>query len=350
MSKKNITVIFLSLFIFNNIFSQQPSIKLSVFADLCSIDFTALAATNSLSGQPRVLFVQISPNNLLVTLKGKIEWQRDKNFSYEPLFNFTTEEFRSRDFYNDELGITIKIANSSANSALANENIKRGKPSGNYRLTFSLFDSNGNYLSEASTILSFANPSQTISIISPQSESQHNVGSIIAMWNEVPCAAYYTIKANVRTSKSQTLEEALNSGNPLINDKNVGNVTSVNLIEYKDREFLPGQEVVLQVSAFVPGVGGGTRYYSNIVNFYLTEGSAVTKNFVDEQLVRIANFLSKYLSNDVIEKLKKGEITKNELKITTDDGRVLSFVDLMDIISNLENDPHSVIEVKFISK
>ncbi len=348
-SKAAIPILFLFLAV--NINAQQPSIKVSVFADLCSIDFAALAASNNLSGQPRILYVQISPHEMPVIVKGKIEWQKEKNSGYSNLFDFTTEEFASRDFYNDDIGMgDIRIASSNVNSALATENLKRGKPTGNYRITFSLYNNKGAYLSEASTVMSFANPSQTLSIISPEVESEQNVGSIIAQWDRIPCATDYIIRANIRTDKSQTLETALNSGNPLINDKHVGDVTNVNLVELKDREFLAGQEVVLQVTALVPGVGGGEKYYSNIVNFYLTEGSSFTENRLDEQMMKIADFLSSYLSNEVIEKLRSGEIKRNELRITTDDGTILNFSDLMNIISNLESDPQSVIGINFISK
>jgi len=328
--------------------AQDITVDLVVFEPLPVIDFAAFAVANNLSGAPRIIQISILPQGQIVTVEGSIDWKRPESGQYENLFSFESYPFTSRTIFNDDIGNTdIKIKSSSSNKSAAEDNIKKGKPTGSYRLSIVVRDANGRTVSDQAE-LNFLNPAQTLTIRTPEPGSSQNIGGVLAEWDDVQGVTNYSIRANNRTNINQSLEEALKSGNPIINDKNVGAVTSVNLRELLDREWLPGQEIVFQVTANISGPGGGTKLYSNIVNFTFDMGSTGNQELSDG-LINLFQGLGDEAS-EILSLLQNGEINLEDVTITFGDGQVMSLPEFQNLMIYLESNPDAIISVKYNQK
>ncbi|MCL6098862.1 MAG: hypothetical protein M1391_09840, partial [Bacteroidetes bacterium] len=169
-------------------FQAQPyKIDLIVFQDLNTIDFAAFSFANNLRGAPRIFQVVITPEGQDVIVQGEVDWQRDENSGSDRLVTFTTEKFRARSFFNDEIGTSdIRFATVDGNKSLAEDLLKKGKPTGKFTINLELLDSNSNLLDRAEPkVLSFLNPAQTITIISPIEGSTNDVGNVQTQWTAV---------------------------------------------------------------------------------------------------------------------------------------------------------------------
>lgn len=239
--------------------------------------------------------------------------------------------------------------------------MKRGKPTGTYRITLQVFSPDGTFLSQDMEELDFSNPTQTIAITSPQANTSYDIGSVLATWTEVPGVEGYEITANVRKRSRQSLEEALAFGTPIIDKVNIGNVTMANLRQYLSREWLPGQEIVFQVAAIIPRPGGNERLYSDIVNFRLkTDDTGELNKDMLNLLSNVEFDLSKLtqtggsLKGDkrrirqILTMLSNGEIDLSNVRITTGEGAVLTEAEVKAIINYLQNNPRSVVNMRFI--
>ncbi len=329
--------IFLIFLLFIIPASPQNSINLIVFPSLTSTDFSSLIPSNELQNNVRVFCVEINPQGVPVVLKGVFEWKKVGSNSFWELGNFATNSFTSRNFCNDELGTAnLSISNFNSNSELLDENLRIGVPSGVYRINLMLYDETGqNLLAQDSEELSFLNPAQTIQIINPQAGSTCDEGNIIIEWTTVLGADYYSITANTRNNPNQSLEEALNSGTPLVNNKNVGLTNSANLRELLERELEPGSEVVVQVVANVPGPYGGSKLFSQIVNFNILSPDTPTQQILN---LRLRNILSKLPNSQLLSLLENNQINLSEITIRKDDGSVMSLEELINFLEmNLEN-------------
>ncbi|MFA7227964.1 MAG: hypothetical protein WC061_02930, partial [Melioribacteraceae bacterium] len=241
------SILFLSVFLTLPLTMRaQSSINLTILPGLNSIDFAAFTFTNNLTGSPRIFQIDIitSPPGKRVKIGGNLSWKKDDRSGYVPIINnFITVPFSissgTRTIFNDELGNTdIKIDDVDGNKDVAEEIVKIGKPVGVYLINLILYDEMNVELSRTSRDITFLNPAPTISILAPQENSSYDVGNVQALWTPVQGAAYYTVRANALQNESQSAEEALNSGNPLINDKDVGKIESVNLSTILDRQWV----------------------------------------------------------------------------------------------------------------
>jgi hypothetical protein len=286
---------------------------------------------------------------------GNLSWKKDDRSGFVAIINnFITEPFivasGTRTFFNDELGNTdLKIGDVNGNKDIAEEIVKIGKPVGVYRINLILYDDLNRELSRTSQDMTFLNPAPTISILAPQENSSFDVGNVQALWTPVQGAAYYTIRANALQNDSQSAEEALNSGNPLINDKDVGKVESVNLSSILDRQWVGGQRIALAVTAFVTGPAGGTQLRSTPVTFKLNE-SGRSATSINPDYVRLGNFLSmrSEVPRDFVSKLINGQIEIEQ--ITDDKGSTIILTDFLNILTQWESHMESVISVNFLSR
>lgn len=343
------SVLILALSI-NAIKAQDVSVDLVVFEPLPVIDFAAFAVANNLSGAPRIIQISISPQGQTVIVTGQIDWKRPDSGQYELLFSFETYPFTSRTIFNDDIGNTdIKIKSTESNKQATDDNLKKGKPTGSYRLSISVHDADGRFLDSDTEELNFLNPAQTLSIRTPEAGSSQDIGGVLAEWDDVQGVSDYSIRANVRSNINQSFEEALKSGNPIINDKNVGNVTSVNLRELLDREWLPGQEVVFQVTANISGPGGGTKLYSNIVNFTFDLGGSSGNQELNDGLTNLFQSLGDE-GTQILSLLQNGEINLEDVTITFGDGQVMTLPEFQNLMIYLESNPDAVISVKYNQK
>jgi hypothetical protein len=325
----------------------QFTVDLQVFEPLPEISFGAFMIINNLSGAPRIFSVRIDPKGEPVKLEGMIKWKKNQNSNFEVLYRFLTNTFLSRDLSNTEIGNSdITIESDETNSALRDQALDRGKPTGSYLLEVKVISADGSVLALDSKELIFLNPSQSLTIRSPRTGSTHNVGSVLAEWDQVIGAANYNVRANVRSSGSQSLEEAMESGNPLIDSKDVGLSTVVNLRELLDREWLMGQEIVFQVSAEVPGPDGGSELYSDIVNFYLDDPESPYSTKLNNNIISILESLPSELRHDteLLEKLANGDV--EIVEIIKEDGTKLTRPEIDELVSYLRANPDAIISLR----
>ena len=329
---------------------DQLSVNMTVFEPLPEIDFAAFALTNNLSGAPRIIQISIMPGGKMVTVTGQIDWKKPGASNYVKLFGFKTHEFAATTIYNDDIGSTnIRIASTSTEKANIEENIKKGKPTGSYKISISVYDKDGAVVSDQAE-LNFVNPAQTLSIRAPEAGSTQDIGGVLAEWDDVNGVTSYSIRANVRKNTNQSFEEALKSGNPLINDKDVGIVTSVNLRNLLDREWLPGQEIVFQVTANISGPGGGSQLYSDIVNFKFPMATSSEASQMNQNLVTLFQNLGDEESSRILSLLQNGEISMEDVTISFGDGQVMTLPEFQNLMNYLETNPDAVISITYNKK
>ncbi len=344
---KTITKTIFALFLLLNINTsiQAQTINLVVFEPLPIIDFAAFAVSNNLTGAPRIFGAEITPQGIEVQAEFRIEWQKIGATSWQEMVYFITRPFLSRNIYNDDVGVAdIRMEQINSNKTAIDENISLGRPTGKYRLMANLIVG-GSIVSTDSKELSFVNPTPTLSIMLPVSGSFHDPGNVQANWDNISGVSEYIVKANVRKNPGEDLESALNSGDPLINNKSVKKVSNVNLRELEfDREWSPGDEVVLQVTATIPGPAGGVQLRSNIVNFYINDPNAP---LVQNMLLQLNNILMNVpgaANNPVLMKLLNNPSLFNGA--FDENGVQIEFSSLEALLMYLSNNPDLLIGVQ----
>lgn len=336
----------LKLFLFFLLFiipaSPQNSINLIVFPSLTNTDFSSLIPSNELQNNVRVFCVEINPQGIPVVVKGVFEWRRAGSSSFLELGNFTTNSFTARNFCNEELGtVNLSIRNFNSNRNLLDENLRIGVPTGSYRINLMLYDASGEILlAQDSEELSFLNPAQTIQILNPKAGFTYDEGNIIIEWTSVNGVSNYSVTANTRTNPALSLEDALNSGTPLVNNKNVGLRNSVNLREILEGELIPGSEVVVQVVANVSGPFGGKKLFSQIVNFNIVSPDAPAFQVLN---MRLRNILSRLPNSPLLSLIENNQINLAEITIRKDDGTIIS---LEEFINFLESNPENILRIE----
>jgi hypothetical protein len=186
-------------------------------------------------------------------------------------------------------------------------------------------------------------------------------GNVVAIWNSISGATQYRVRANIRRLPTQSLEEALASGNPIINDR-VVNATTVNLRTILDREWAVGQEIVLQVAALIPGVGQ-EPIYSQPISFLLTNntqtlgggtggGGGTTPVTIiplsPTQIVQIGNILSaqpalvNILPPAVLQALVSGNLA---LTLRNGDGSPITPQQLQATLNYLQANPSQLLNI-----
>lgn len=320
-------LVIISLFVVNLVFSQ-PSIRLVVFPNLTTTDFASFTTLNDLQGAPRIFCAEINAPGQYVRMSSTIEWKKIDANDFVEVAWFITKPFIARTLCNDDIGkVDVRIYDHRSNTSLIEENLRFGKPTGEYRLTVILFDSSGNVqLSSDTKNLVFLNPSQTITIINPRSNGTYDAGNILVEWTPVQGVIEYFIKASERSDPSQSSEEALERGTPYVNKRSVGQSNSVNLRDLLERELRPGTEIVLQVSASISGPSGGTNIFSEIINFNILNPESQQY----QQLVqRFYNALQRLGNNSLIQLLQSGQLNPASLQIRREDGTIMTFEELV---------------------
>lgn len=359
MKRKSFFFIIAMLVILPKTLSAQYSLNLTVLGGLNSIDFAAFTFANDLSGTPRIFQMDIiAPAGKKIIIGGTLSWQKDAKSGFVPIVNsFYTRPFSlltgMKTVFNDQLGSgEILFDQVDGNSTIADEILKKGKPSGVFRIQLFLYDEQRVKLYSGTPVdISFLNPAPTLAILSPQENSSYDVGNVQAQWTPVLGATNYIVRVCVLQNAFQSAEEALNSGSPLINDKDVGNAETVNLSSILDRQWVGGQKVVILVTAFVTGPGGGANLKSQPVIFRLNESGSTAVAEINPDLVRLGNLLSgSGVSQEFVSKLLNGQIRADEIRITDDKNASISFSDFQSILTYWEQRPESIIDKKLLAK
>jgi hypothetical protein len=364
MKNKLVSLLITIILFGGSYLSAQPmNINITVFEPLPEVSFMAFVTTKGLKNTPRIMQIDITPHGKEVTVKGSVLWRKIGEASFNEILNFTTKPFIAKNFYNDDIssinGIEIKENNS--NDDLLQENLNKGKPTGTYRIIVEIIDENGDVLADDEEDIDFLNPAQTLSIIEPNVGDVFDIGGVILTWTDVKGVSDFYIKANTRSSKFETLEEVLQRGNPLVDNKNVGTKRSVNLREVLDRELVAGNEVVVQVYGSIPGPGGPTIIYSDIVNFKIKGASSVVVDKSVKELQTLASQVLDDLKNngendaakrlqDLLDKIRNGTISFNDLSLRFADGRVLSYSEFQELLEYLRKNPDLVRSIGFEEK
>lgn len=352
--KKMLIVLFL-VFLTNSYPQQITKFDVTIFPNLLTLDFGSLTFINQLAGAPQIFLVEIEPKNVEVRLRGKIEWE-DFNGVKKVFSTYATRPFLTQDFFNSALGNEIELSSFNIPQNVANEILKKGKPSGIFHFTMELIPTTGDPYSQPplnSTTgpavvvksVEFLNPTQSLTIISPTTGNYEDPGNVVAQWTALTGVTEYKIRANNRLNSNQSLEDALKQGNPLINDRSVGLTTTVNLRTILDREWEGGQEIVLQVSALVEGPGGGEKLSSNIISFFLTNPNAASLSFLTNNMINLMNNMPGLnISEGFKQKLLNGEIQIEDQILV--DGKPISFLELTNLLNELGSDPDRIISIQ----
>lgn len=347
-----LSVIAVLLVFSQNRLSAQASIDLIIFPELNTVDFAAFDFTSTRNVSQRLIQVNINPPGVEVIVEGKVDWRKDDRSGFQELFRFRTKKFIARSFSNDEINNSeIEIDNTSFNSSLTSEIIRLGKPSGVIAIELRLLDSRGNSLDNDNEEISFLNPTAP-SIILPVEGSSYDIGSIIVQWTASIGVTSYKIKANYAPDNAANPEQALNSGNPLIDDRDVGTVTSIRLNDILNRELLADTNIVIVVKAFVQGPGGGDVLSSPLVTFKTNSTGTETTvvKIGNPDLVRLANLLPGQISKEFRDKLINGDIMPEQIQFSDENGNSLSFSDFVSILNFLEQNNDAIITVIFSPK
>lgn len=344
------------LFITNSNPQQITKFDLTIFPNLYTLDFGALTFVNQLSGAPQIFFVEIEPKNVSLRMRGRIDWE-DFNSVRKTFSTFATKPFLSQDFYNSALGNGIDLSSFNIPQEIANQILKKGKPSGIFYFILELIPATGDPYSQpplntntgpAIQIrqVEFLNPTQSFTIISPTTGNFEDPGNVVAQWTSIAGVSEYRVRANNRLNSSQSLEDALKQGNPLINNRSVGLNTTVNLRTILDREWEGGQEIVLQVTAVIEGPGGGEQFPSNIVSFFLTNPNAATLSFITNNVINMMNNIPGLVVPESFkQKLLNGEIQIEDQIMVN--GQLISILELSNLLNQLNADPDRIINIQW---
>ncbi|MFH2032878.1 MAG: hypothetical protein ABIJ40_19975 [Bacteroidota bacterium] len=370
MFKKLFLIKLLALMLlFTSVNNAQVSLQLVVFEPLPAIDLASFLVNKDLKGSPRVMQFIITPNDVDVIFHMKIDWKKLGENNFSNIYEMRTKPFKSRTFYNNSFAGSdeIKIDWSEQNSELVDENRAKGKPTGTYKVIVKLTSPTGAFVDVFDEkIITFSNPAQTLTILEPNTGSTQEIGAVLATWSPVIGAANYTIRANIRRNVMSSLEEALYTGTPIINNKNVGANTSVNLRQFLDREWLPGQEIVLLVIANIPNPSGSEELKSNIVNFFIKSDNAASQAAFSQNMINVLSKLTDDLklnlgsgnaglSDDIdraqriMEMLQNGQINFQEIRITLGDGSIISFQEFQALLQYFQSNPDAIIDIRYIS-
>lgn len=354
-------LLFLSAFLMLSagISMAQSSVDLRIINPLPEIDFGDLATISSISGEvQRTHYFSISMINIkgLVVMEGEVLWKDNGKNDFRELYHFRTQPFEAQsEIRNEEIGKgKIRLDNSQerTNSSTIDENIKRGKPVGIYKFVVRIKGSDGStILGEDFEEMEFHNFAPTISITSPYENETININEALQVqWTAMPGATKYTVRAAIKKN-NQGIEDALNSPNPVINNRDAQNNTSITITRNMlDREWVAGQEIVLQVTAYEEG-RANTSVKSNPVKFTIYDPVGLI-NQKDgkrkQELGDLINILRGLSANGdvagLISEYINGDLASLDIK--DESGRTLSVEELRNILLFLNSNPELIINIK----
>lgn len=327
------------------------TLDVNIFQELSAVDLSAFDFENLGADQPRIMQIVINPSGVEVYLEGSIAWKKDESSSFQTVGTFKTRPFLSRTIYNDEFNKTdIELERTDYNSSITNDILKKGKPSGIFVINFFLYSSTGQQLDSEVEEFKFLNPTAP-TIISPNQGFSYDVGTVLAQWTASIGATTYRLSANYVADNETNYEQALTSRTPIINNYDVGNVTTVNLREVLNGELLPDTNVVLVVKAVIQKPGGEDELASPIVMFKTNPvGKAPAQHEVTQDVAKLANVLTGLISQEFLDKLTSGDISPQDFRITDENGAEMNFNDFVAILNFLEQNKDAVISVNFTAK
>lgn len=352
------------------------TMDIQVIEPLPELPFATFVVGNTLPVTSTIFTVSMDlsavpglPPNAEVQIYGEFAWQDIGSSGPELMAKFLTEPFRPRNFTNTDLGRSIRALQDETVESVINRNLRKGKPVGSYYLTmwlhFSKRPSSGLSLANGSNETPFTgvngngtllvrqslnkpievvNPTQTLIITEPQPESIFDAGNVTASWSSVQGVSFYKVKAYYKRSPSQSLDDALRSGEPIINDVEVGLQTSVNLRTLMTRDWTAGKTVVMQVVGVINGIGQN-NIYSQPISFNIRPQMNAAMQTVLNSLSTLTQTFSNSLPPEILNMLVNGGMVINEIRL--EDGSVLSETQVQAIVTYLQAHPGDILNVTF---
>ncbi|MFA8342088.1 MAG: hypothetical protein ACEPO8_03865 [Rhodothermaceae bacterium] len=330
-------VLFLLLFTITNL-GQNINVRLNVDPGISQLNLTSLIVDENLSGTPRVFRVVITPEQRNVIMEGQVFW-KPVSGTFENVYSFKTKRFLSHTFTNQDLNngqIKIDRQEENIDNDVLEELRKFGTITGTMRIKIKVTDVGTGQVAFDEEEIKFLNPAQTLSVRSPFPHSVEDVGGVMAEWDRVPGALSYKITLVQKKHKGQSLEDALTSGQPLIDKRDVGNKTKVNLRRLLEREWVPGMELVFQVEAVTAAPGGSVELKSTPTNFFLENPNDQSKDIIDPE--------------ELLDLIFRGEIKPDQIKRSMIDGRRIDVERLMRLINRLKANPNLIVNKRFLGK
>lgn len=321
--------------------------RLEIFKPLPELNLGALSIANDLSGAPRVFSISIIPEGVDVVLEGEIKWTDVGKSNSVPLFDFKTRVFKSKTFYNTDLGSsTIRIARTNSNNSVINDIINKGKPTGRFDFNLTLKNPAGVVLRTASDFVEFINPTQSFTILTPTKDAEGQLGNILVSWIQVPGSDHYKIKVNKRSNSNQSLENALASPSPYIDFANIPNSkTSVRLSDLPTlRPLQEGLEYVVQVVAVIKLPSESKELPSEIVNFRIAGANDARDNAIKNSLMSMITSIPG--GSTFASVLSDRNLRINRL--VDENGNPISQDQLTNLLNYFNTHPDRVISAQFI--
>ncbi|MBE2280955.1 MAG: hypothetical protein IAE91_11230 [Ignavibacteriaceae bacterium] len=257
-------ILIITMLFFSFVSYSQTQVRISIFGDLGAITLPSIIPANGLQGSPRLFSVDIVPTGEQVIVEARFEWRRPQETNFNFVYRMKTEPLTSRLFYNDEIGNDdIRIAEDESNKPIIDENLAKGNPSGTYRIQILVYRPDGTPWGFDQQEVTFTNPAQNFEIIYPRNLQTVPEQSIFANWTGIQGASEYIIRAckvpdGADVQNASVLITALNSDATFITNRSVGASTNVDLRSIMEVVWNPGDVIVWQVKAQIPGPGGGT--------------------------------------------------------------------------------------------
>lgn len=339
------------------VYAQNYDIKIIVFEPLPALDFAGFIVTNGLQGTPNVFQIIVNTPTTpetKVRLQGKFYWKDVDKSTEEQMLEFMTRPLAAGTIMNSDLGVKIRLESHNEVDEVLNRNLAKGKPVGTYRLIMTLFPETGDIplspIVSDTKILKFENPTQTLSILTPTQGMTLDEGDINVSWTGVNAIkgdlnSYYYIRANQRTNSNQSLESVMESGN--YKDVTLtGTSTSANLKSLGfGSNWLPGQEIVVQVCAKIGGIGGGETFKSQPVSFRLQQtinpATVLLTNTLNPMLQQFSSSIPQAIFNQFLQ----SSITI--YGITDENGNVMSQADIQRLLNYLQSHPSDIVRILF---
>jgi hypothetical protein len=102
-----------------------------------------------------------------------------------------------------------------------------------------------------------------------------------------------------------------------------------------ERELRPGSEIVLQVTANVPGPVEGKKIFSEIVNFSILNPES---QYYQQLITRFNNVMNRLGQRELGQMFQSGQIDPSKLQIRKEDGTIMTFEELINFLEmNVNN-------------
>jgi len=358
MKKSILSLTFLFLLIFFPLKSSAQSVNLELFEGLAELQIGSIISANGIINTQQYLSMSITgASGQDVQLENIVYWQKDLDSQNKFVANALTKPFRvtsdNMKITNLDIGSSIKLESSEYEDDVLDELRKLGKLAGLVSVEVRLI-MGGTVVSSDEGQIGLLNPANTLDIISPTVNSYWNEGNIMAQWNTISGVSDYLIRCNTK-SPSQDNEEGLKSGEPLLWDVSVGNVSSINLwnLFSGGRVPSPGNEMVLQVVAVVKSTSVDTKIESPVINFYLNDPESQrspeqTKQFVSSMRSYVSNSnLTPQEQEDLnafLDLVETGQVSYNGVRDGS--GGLIPAREVQRILTYLQDNPDMIVLVR----